>query len=323
MNILIIGGSGTLGKRLTEQLINKKNNIIVICRDKPKDYDIQKSNLQYFFMDYYKNKLQIKKILKKKIDIVINFICFNKKHAKEDFDLFKNYNLKKYFFISAAGIYKDTKKKIDENSKIDINNYIYLKDKAEAENYFLEKDKKNLFPTKIIRPSHIYDKENIPTLFKSRSFTFLKNFKKTNIFYLTSKYDSKRSFLHAKDFAKILKAIIYSKKEYNNILNIVPEKNLTWKVIYKYYAEFLNNKVKFKYFDIEKLKKRNIQIYKHLEMQSRNHVFNTKKIKSICGKITYLNTKKELKKIIDKKIKFLDNFEEDKMLLKKIDEISD
>ena len=89
------------------------------------------------------------------------------------------------------------------------------------------------------------------------------------------------------------------------------------------FINIINNKA---YFILAILLSKEILVNGSPFTATRSAIFPTSidpKIESICKKITYLNTKKELKKIINKKIKFLDNFEEDKLLLKKIDEISD
>ena len=63
MNILLIGGSGTLGNRLISVLKNKKNNIMIVCRRRPKNWAIQKLYYKYFFLDYYKDKSLRNKLL--------------------------------------------------------------------------------------------------------------------------------------------------------------------------------------------------------------------------------------------------------------------
>ena len=320
MNILLIGGSGTLGNRLISVLKNKKNNIMIVCRRRPKNWAIQKLYYKYFFLDYYKDKSLRNKLLKKKIDIVINFICFNEKQARLDFELFKNYNLQKYFFISANGVYKSKKGFINVNDKLDSCNDDYIQDKINAENYLLSK--KHLFPSKIIRLSHIYDEQNIPTLFRSRSFTILKCFKNDGIFHLVSKKNNKWNIIHAKDFAKIFKKIINYKKNYANIINISSNISFTWKSLYELYAKYLKLDIKFKYLNIEKIKKNDPVIYGHLKTKSKNLTFNIKDLKHITKKINFLNPKNELKKIIIKNFKNLNNFDYDKTLIDKINKYS-
>tara|TARA_Y100000816_G_scaffold292391_1_gene287409 strand:- start:8209 stop:9183 length:975 start_codon:yes stop_codon:yes gene_type:complete len=318
MNILLIGGSGTLGKRLLEQLNHKKNNIIIVCRKKPNDWKRQKMKYKFFFVDFYKDKNFKKKILKNKIDIVVNFICFNKKNAMYDYNLFKNSNLKKYFLISANGVYKSKNVKITESDKLDSVRNNYIKGKIDAENYLLRKSKKNQFPCKILRVSHIFDSNNIPTLFQSRSFSILKIFLDTKFFHLTSTTSNKWTILHAKDFAKILKNIIFYNKKYKEIINIASKNHITWKSLYEYYANCLNTKVKFKYLNMSKLKNEENTLYHHLRIKSKNLYFDTKSNIIFYKNIKFIDPKIELRKILNEKFVFLKNFKEDKILKNKL-----
>ena len=150
----------------------------------------------------------------------------------------------------------------------------------------------------------------------------MRYFIKSGIFHLASKKNNRWNIIHAKDFAKIFKKIINYEKDYADIINISSNIFFTWKSLYELYAKYLKLDIKFKYLNLEKIKKNDPVIYSHLQIKSKSLSFDIKELKNIYKQVNFLNPKNELKKIIIKNSKNFDIFEYDKTLISKINKYS-
>lgn len=74
-NILITGGTGLVGSKLTEKLIEKGYNVGILSRKKIPD-----SNIKYFFWDYEKNEIDIDAL--KFADVIVNLVGENISNRK-------------------------------------------------------------------------------------------------------------------------------------------------------------------------------------------------------------------------------------------------
>ena len=158
MNVLVTGGAGYIGSCVSQYLIDKGNNLIVIDnlstglkKNIPKKCKFYKCNIQ--------DTKKIKRIFEKnKIDIVMHFAAYvdnvesilkSKKYFKNNyyngrifFSNCINNGINKIIYSSTAAVYGNKKKKINEK---DILKPLtpYSSSKVLLEEY-LEKNKKNL-----------------------------------------------------------------------------------------------------------------------------------------------------------------------------------
>lgn len=295
MKILIIGGTGNIGRNIISNINLKEHEVFSISQKKK----IKDKKIKSYRFDYYKNFAKIKKITTKyKFDVVINLICFNSNQAKRDYNLYKN-SISKYIFISSTSVYKNIQNVILENSKTENTENTYIKGKIEAEK-FLKNNTKN-FPFIILRICQIYGEDNIPTLFKKRSFTVLNDMYTNKRVFLPYGVNNRWKLIHVNDLAKIIIKIFTSsnKNILNNIFNIVPDKTYSWSKIYNMYA--IINKKKFNkiFFDVKILKNSKKEIYEHLILDKlKNGNFSNTKIFKIIKKPKFYNFEKKIKSII-------------------------
>ena len=218
MNVLIVGGSGFLGRTLYLFLKKKKLNTYILCRT----YNKSKN----FITCDVSNKLTLVKRLNRlniNFDFVINLSGqINNDNQKMKKTIINgNRNLIEYFnskktiiiFISSILVYLSSKKILSEKGKLSfLNSYSSLKIKAE--NLYKKKCKKFI----ILRLGNIYDGS-----FKKKSLfkNILDSINPSKIInFLNIK--SSRSYLHRLDFCEgIYKCIINSgNKNLNKIYNL-------------------------------------------------------------------------------------------------------
>ncbi len=313
MNILIIGGNGTIGKKILSNINLKNHKVFIINRTISSRF----KNIKFLKFNYYKNTKQLKKLIKKyKFDIVVNIICFNLKHAERDYRLFKN-NIKKYIFVSSTSVYKKTSKKISEDSEIELTSNNYIDGKIKAEKFFINETEN--FPFIIMRVCQIYGHNNIPTLFKKRSFSVLNNMFLNNKIILIKNYNNNWKMISDDDLGKIIyKVIVCSNVNIlRNIFNVVPDKSYTWKKIYRVYSKSVNYKVFFEYLDLKKIYKYKKKIYNYLILDTlKNANFKNTKIFKFIKKPKFKDFEREMPKIIQKQKKKILNTKIDKDISK-------
>jgi len=297
MKILIIGGGGNIGQQIISNINLKEHYVFSINKKKV----FKSKKIKYLRLDYYKNHNKVKKLADKyQFDIVVNLICFNKSQVLRDYRLYKKY-LSKYLFISSTSVYKRSKYLINEESKMEKTENKYIKGKLEAEKFLINKTVG--FPYVILRVCQIYGRNNIPSLFKKRTFTILKDIYLNKRIYLPKGYSNKWKIIFVNDLAKIIIQIIdnKNKKLINNYFNIVPDKSLSWRKIYKIYCLQLGKKIKKKYFSLNKIKNLDKNIYEHLNLDTlKSANFSNKKIFQIIKKTKFSNFERDIKYIIKK-----------------------
>lgn len=174
-NILILGGTGFLGKNIVEKLIDQKYNIFFLVRNKEEATKIFPAILpENFVQGDLKNTRLINNILdKNKIDIVIHLVSnlipsSNKKDFKKELieiilptitlsELLSEKNIQLVFFSSGGTIYADNLAIYSETNNREPINY-YGQAKLILENYILFLNKTQNLNFLILRPSNVYGK---------------------------------------------------------------------------------------------------------------------------------------------------------------------
>ena len=169
MNILIVGANGLLGVELTE-ILSKNHKIYALVRDKNKIKFNLNKNIEIIETDLYDYDLNQ---LPRNIDCIYYLAQSNKfRDFPNSYDdifsinintplKFANWarlnNIKKFFYTSSGGVYKNPKQPVSEFLDINANvkNGFYLDSKLSAE--ILLKNYANFFETFIIfRPFFMY-----------------------------------------------------------------------------------------------------------------------------------------------------------------------
>jgi UDP-glucose 4-epimerase len=228
-NILITGGAGFIGSNLSEYLLKKGFNVIVIDDlSTGKIKNISNNKIKF----YKKDVLDINKInFKTNIDIVVHLaakaeILISK--DKEDIYAKSNLNalqsllnftsqnkIKKFIFASSASIYGDTmNKKINENFRSDPKHF-YAYTKLIGEKMIINYSKMNKFDYTIFRFFNIYGKNSVAVVAKFIAQK-LQN-KRITIF---GNGQQKRDFLHIDDLNYAIHQSIKIKKSNNQIYNL-------------------------------------------------------------------------------------------------------
>ena len=96
-------------------------------------------------------------------DAVVNWIGFVPEHIETDLDLFRG-RIGQYVYISSASVYETPPSKlpITENTPLSNPFWQYSRDKIACEDRLMRAYLEEQFPVTIVRPSHTYDRSNLP-----------------------------------------------------------------------------------------------------------------------------------------------------------------
>ncbi|MDO4363948.1 MAG: NAD-dependent epimerase/dehydratase family protein [Clostridia bacterium] len=241
MKILILGGTGAMGKHVIELLDPKQFDIYVTSRRK-----IESKNNVSYLQGSAKDLDFIKNICSDKWDVIIDFMVYSINELKERIDLFLN-SAKQYIFISSARVYADSSI-ITENSPrlLDVctdeeyvNSNEYAIAKAKEENVLFDSKSKNWT---IVRPSltyaenrlqlGVYEKENwLYRALNGRSVVFSKDLMER---YYTLSYGN--------DVASGIVSLIGKDEALGEAFHIVVDQSFQWKEILNIYLDVLEKR---------------------------------------------------------------------------------
>ena len=251
-NILILGGSGNIGKHIISSL--NDDNIFILDKVLPKKNNL--NNLKYIKCDLLKNK-SLKKI-PKKIDVVLflighvggpesldiknleKYLDYNCETLNNFFKLTKNKKIKKLIFISTEHVYGDNAKKTSKTKTIEPNpkNY-YGVSKLFSEKILYKFYKENSICIDILRiPRVVFDKIDNPI-----SSMLINAIEKKRVILNNTK--AKFNFIYFEDLIRSLMICFNQKKTGFRILNIFNNsKPISLYLIAKLIKNKINNNFK-------------------------------------------------------------------------------
>ncbi|MBD1163506.1 UDP-glucose 4-epimerase GalE [Pelagibacterales bacterium SAG-MED11] len=262
MNILITGGAGYIGSTVANLLLDRKHKVSIIDN---LSTGIKKNipDRSIFYKCDISDKKKVRKILKKKFDVVLHFAAFtnndesikkpkkylinNYKKAKFFLELCIESNIKNFIYSSTAAIYGNNKKRIKENQKTSPLSP-YAKSKLKLEKFFFKKKKDINFI--ILRYFNVGGIEKkLRCGFNINNNTLISNLCRSVIneetFFIYGKSHNTidgtaiRDYIHVIDLAKIhfefSKKIL--KKKYSDVFNCGYGKGISVKKMYNIFSK--------------------------------------------------------------------------------------
>ena len=265
INKLLIFGYGYCAKALVSKFKNKKNEILVVSRNKQK---IDKLNELGIKACEWTNTSVVKHYISVSNTILISVPPYNFiDPVEEKFSKFFSQANKKtrLIYLSSTGVYGDHKGAwVNENSKLKGNTKFGLGRKIVEKSWIKFRDLYNL-DINILRVSGIYSKES----------NVLKKITKKSVYVKEKKYFSR---IRIEDLAQILKKMFFSQKKFR-VLNASDDKPATNKEVANFAAKLLKIK-NLKPVPIAKFKNKMIkEFYKDSKKVSNKNMKNKLQIK--------------------------------------------
>lgn len=162
MNILILGGTGSIGQALTELLKNTAWNVYVTTRTRRENVQ----NITFLQGNAHDEKFLAECVTKEHWNVIVDFMAYSTQEFSKKVELFLE-STDQYFFLSSSRVYAASNEPLTEDSPrlLDVctdETYLatdeYALAKARQENILLANNKKNWT---IIRPYKTYNNNRL------------------------------------------------------------------------------------------------------------------------------------------------------------------
>lgn len=259
MNILLLAGTGTLGKHISD-LLNQRGERVVITSRSPRIS--HEENIHYIQgnihdMDFLESVVNEEK----RWDVIIDFMVYSTDEFKEKVDLYLKYS-SQYIFFSSARVYADSDRLLTEESPrlLDVSidsTYLRTDDyalcKARQENVLLSAKSKNYT---IIRPYITYGEDRLQLGIQEHE-TWLRRVLNNKAIIIEKEIaDSITTLTYAGDVAQAVCELIGNKLAFGQIYLITVSECLKWNDVLNIYLKVIEEKLhlhpKIKYVKMEK-----------------------------------------------------------------------
>lgn len=294
MKVLVLGGTGAIGKELVNILSKNNNlNIYVTTRQNLKS----KANVTFIQGNAHNIKFLEGLLNENRYDSIIDFMIYNHIELEERIDLLLN-NTNQYIFMSSATVYCGKNELINEQTdrlldsckdKKFIKSNVYALEKAKEENILLNYSKKNWT---IVRPYITYNNNRLQ-LGKFEKEQWLHSVLMGKKIFLQKELLNKRTTLtYAGDVAYAISRLLLNEKSYGRIIQIASNNSAyTWQDILNLYISVLKKRgynLDIEFVDGKKYDKLIPEYYGLKYDRYYNRVFSSKELDRIIGeKIIY------------------------------------
>ena len=241
MKILFIGGTGTISTAISQLLLEQGHDLYLLNRGKRKNV-LPPSAIR--LIANINEETTIAELIRDlDFDCVVDFIAFVPEQLQRDYRLFKG-KTKQFIFISSASVYQKplSEFRISEATPTANPYWQYSRDKIACEEYLMELYREEGFPITIVRPSHTYGEQSVPTGVHGLkgSWQILKRMLEGKPILIHGDGTSLWTMTHNSDFAKGFVGLIGNIHALGETVQITSDETLTWNQIYQCIADALN-----------------------------------------------------------------------------------
>lgn len=242
MDILILGGTGAMGKYVSEFLVSKGYSISVTSRSKKES----NGNISYL-QGNAKELTFISGLCQKHWNVIIDFMVYSIDELKERINMLLN-STDQYIFISSARVYADSPI-IKENSPrlLDVcqdKEYVasneYAIAKAKEENVLFESGYKNWT---IVRPSLTYAENRLQLGVYEKENWLYRALHGRSIVFSMDLMDRYYTLSYGKDVAEGIVQLVGKKEAIGQAFHIVIQDSFQWKEILNIYLDTLEERL--------------------------------------------------------------------------------
>ena len=305
MDILLLGGTGTLSSTICKLSVEKGYNVSIFTRGK-RTANIPRK-VKAFVGDFKDSSSLDTCFNNSQFDVIVDFLSRKPSDIERLFPIFKS-KCKKYIFISSACVYQreNTVNPITEDAPKPNFNWQYSVDKYGCEKALIEltSNSSDLFYT-IVRPYITYDDERIPlgiTPFPySLHKTIVERINNNKPWFLWDEGECITTVTHVDDFAKAVVGLYLNEKAFNNDFHITGDYHCSQKDLLEIIYKCLGKKTNVVNFSLREITS-SLPEYKEMLIADRalNAVFDNRKIKAAVPGLTFdISINEGIKRVIE------------------------
>lgn len=291
MKVLIIGGTGILSLDFLI-LAAQKHEVYVLNRNhKP---ELLPCNVNFICADIRDSQKVAYLIKDLKVDVIVDFLSFNKEQLKNTLDCFKN-KFDHYIFISSADVYnRFGNNVISELTDKPNLNWDYGIDKEVAESFLRQDALVNNYHYTIVQPYITYGKTRIPyglSPMHYKHYTLIFRIKAGKPLLCWDMLgDIRCTLMHTRDFAFNLEQMLLNKKVFNSTFLLTGEFIYTWKEVCEKLYDIIDKEKNIVFVNAKDIIKI-APMYKGILLGDRNisAVFDNSKIKKMINYQCYID----------------------------------
>ena len=307
MKILLVAGTGTIGKHIVELLINNGNELFITTRS----VRMQNRKGIHYLSGNAHDMTFLKKVFDdyQNWDAIIDFMVYSTAEFKEKVNLYLRYS-KHYIFFSSARVYDESLLPIVEESPLLLNSsqdkeflstdeYALLK--ARQENILNNGIRKNYT---IIRPYITYGEDRLQLGIQEHEVWLRRALSNKHIVFPKEIAESITTLTHAYDVAQSVCALICNDKAYGETFHITTDTYIKWNDVLEIYKEvlttFLGKKISVKYTTNDS----SLKLYQAKYDRLFTRIFDNSKINEFVRINTFKSPREGLKQSLES---FLEN----------------
>jgi len=243
---LFIGGTGTISTAIVEELSKKDEWEVWLLNRGNRAAEVP-ANVHQILCDISDEEDAAKKLSGMQFDVVSEFIGFTPEQVERDYRLFKG-KTKQYIFISSASAYNKSAASyvITEGTTLSNPHWEYSRNKIACEEFLFKKYREENFPVTIVRPSHTYDKRNVPLGVHGKKgfYQVIKRMKEGKPVIIQGDGTSLWHLTFNKDFATGFIGLMMNRHAIGEAFQITGDEVLSWNQIYQTIADTLGVELK-------------------------------------------------------------------------------
>lgn len=306
MNILLLGGTGSMGIPLCRMLRECGHKVVVTSRSEHSENGvcfIRGNALDVNFLT---------QLMKNHYDVVVDFMVRSENGTRTAMDIILP-SCDQYIFLSSSRVFAPInnigEEFITENSPrlLDVCNdkqYVesneYAIEKAREENLFFESKYKNWT---IVRPTLTYNTYRLQFAYGEKEDWLFRVLHDQSVIIPKDMENVKTAMVCGCDVAKAILGLIGNKKALGEAVNVVSEEYMTWGEIFEVYKAILEKRlgrrIKVVYVKSSlNLSKSLGNYYQVKYARGINRCFSNKKLKFLIGDISFIPMKDGLEKCV-------------------------
>lgn len=302
MKILLLGGTGAIGKPLANQLADRGDDVYITTRS---DRISEKENIHYLKGNAH-NASFVKSILSSNYNAVVDFMHYDTNEFRSYVNSYLDLT-NQYIFISSSRVYansnnekitEDTPRLLDvSNDKDFLATNEYSLTKARNEDLLRNSGRSNWT---IIRPYITFNSDRLQLGIYEKEVWLYRVCQNKTVVIGEDMLNCLTTMTYGCDVANYLARIVGNSKAFGQVIHITTNQAVRWKNVLDIYSKVLEEKLgrapKFLYFkdSSELCDTFRWQKYQLIYDRLFNRVFDNSKLFDICGHLEFEDIEKSL-----------------------------
>jgi nucleoside-diphosphate-sugar epimerase len=229
--VLFIGGTGIISSACVARAVERGHAVTVLNRGSSALRPLV-DGVEVVHGDIRNPESVLEALRGRAFDVVADFVAFTPEHVGTDLDLFDG-RVDQYVFISSASAYQTPPSRMPVLESTPLRNpfWQYSRDKIACEDLLVAAYRERGFPATIVRPSHTYDRTQIPT---SGGWTDIDRMLRGAPVVVHGDGTTQWTITHTTDFAVAFVGLLGRPEAVGEAFHITSDEAPTWDQIYRW-----------------------------------------------------------------------------------------